>query len=149
MTHRPTPETQKTVEAAAGMGLPHEQIATLLGITDKTLRARYKLELKTGKAKANLEIASTTYKEALKGNPTLLIWWAKTQMGWKGEKQTVELTTPPGQPMEHRHTYGSTELLRDFYQHAAATGGIPAAALQGDGEDLGPDERTGEEPEGD
>ena len=134
------------------MGLPHEDIATLLAITDKTLRKKYKLELKSGKAKANLEIASTTYKEAIKGNPTLLIWWAKTQMGWKGEpvKQAVELTTPPGQPLEHRHTYGSTELLRDFYQHAATTtGALPVAAVRESDPDLGDDDEGRDVPEGD
>lgn len=139
--HKVTEETQKMVENASGIGLPHEQIATLIGITDKTLRKRYRRQLDSGKAKANMQIGSTLYTEAKKGNPTLLIWWTKTQMGWKSQ-ESVQLSTPPGQPLEHSHTYGSPELLKTFYaasQQALAGSSVPSGAA-----DLGQDQPPGD-----
>jgi hypothetical protein len=57
------------------------------------------------------------------------------------------ITTPPGQPIEHHHTYGSTELLKDFY--AAAERAVPAAPIPGGGEDMGQDDEGRDLPEGD
>jgi hypothetical protein len=123
-----TDESRKTVENAAGMGLPHEQIAFLIGVTDKTLRKKYRSELAGGKIKANLQIGATLFKKATGGDATCLIWWTKTQMGWR-EDRTLQLSTPPGRPLETTQTYvpGSPELLRDYYAKiAASTTAAPA-----------------------
>ena len=48
--HEPTAESRKLVESTSGLGLPHEQIAILVGIDDKTLRKYYRAELDAGKA---------------------------------------------------------------------------------------------------
>jgi hypothetical protein len=80
--HEPTDETRRLVESSSGIGLPHEQIATLLEIDDKTLRKWYRDELDKGKAKAHLKIAQTLFNKATKGDTTSLIWWTKTQMRW-------------------------------------------------------------------
>jgi len=55
--HKPTDESRRMVESTSGLGLPHEQIAILVGIDDKTLRKYYRTELDLGKAKANGQIA--------------------------------------------------------------------------------------------
>lgn len=138
--HVPTDELRVQVERAAGIGLPHEQIATLLGITDKTLRKKYRRELDLGMAKANVNVANAYYREVQKGNPTLLIWWTKTRLGWKEDK-TLELKTPPGQPLEHRHTYGSPEILQKFY---AASEAASQAALPEGGTAVGGDDEGGD-----
>ena len=65
--HQPTEETRKQVKAAAGFGLRHEKIAILLGITDKTLRRRYRKELDEGSAQAQYNVAGKTYEMAMKG----------------------------------------------------------------------------------
>jgi hypothetical protein len=80
--HIPTDEQKKLVESTSGLGLPHEQIASLVGIDDKTLRKHYRKELDEGKAKANSQIAKTLYSKATSGDTTALIWWTKTQMKW-------------------------------------------------------------------
>ena len=80
--HEPTDEKKKLVESTSGLGLPHEQIAILVGIDDKTLRKYYRTELDTGKAKANGQIAKTLFSKALAGDTTSLIWWTKSQMRW-------------------------------------------------------------------
>ena len=93
--HKPTDESRRMVESTSGLGLPHEQIAILVGIDDKTLRKYYREELDLGKAKANGQIAKTLYSKAVGGDTTSLIWWTKTQMKW-AETQKHELTGAEG-----------------------------------------------------
>ena len=96
--HEPTQETRKLVETSSGLGLPHESIAVLVGIDDKTLRKHYRAELDIGKAKANRQIAGTLFQKATAGDTTSLIWWTKTQMKWS-ETQKHEVTGADGEPL--------------------------------------------------
>jgi hypothetical protein len=82
----------------AGLGLPHTQIASILSISRESLEQKFKEELLRGKAKANSKIAQTLFQNAVKGNTALLIFWAKTQMGWK-EVSGLELTGKDGEPL--------------------------------------------------
>ena len=97
--HQPTAENKKLVESTSGLGLPHEQIATLIGIDDKTLRKHYRAELDLGKAKANGQIAKTLFNKALAGDTTSLIWWTKAQMRWS-ETVKNEMTGANGEPLQ-------------------------------------------------
>jgi hypothetical protein len=96
--HKPTDESRRMVESTSGLGLPHEQIAILVGIDDKTLRKYYRTELDTGKAKANGQIAKTLFSKAVAGDTTSLIWWTKTQMKWS-EIVKNEVTGADGEPL--------------------------------------------------
>ena len=96
--HIPSDEQRRLVESTSGLGLPHEQIAILVGIDDKTLRKHYRTELDTGKAKANSQIAKTLYSKAVAGDTTSLIWWTKSQMRWS-ETVKQELTGADGEPL--------------------------------------------------
>jgi len=97
--HEPTDEKRKLVESTSGLGLPHEQIAMLVGIDDKTLRKYYRQELNLGKAKANSQIAKTLYQKATAGDTTSLIWWTKAQMRWS-ETVKQEVTGLNGEPLQ-------------------------------------------------
>ena len=97
--HLTTDESKRMVESTSGLGLPHEQIAILVGIDDKTLRKHYRTELDMGKAKANGQIAKTLFSKATGGDTTALIWWTKTQLKW-AETQKHELTGADGAPLE-------------------------------------------------
>ena len=97
--HLPTPETQKLVESSSGLGLPHESIAVLVGIDDKTLRKHYRNELDMGKAKANGQIAKTLFSKAVAGDTTSLIWWTKSQMRWS-ETVKNEVTGADGEALQ-------------------------------------------------
>lgn len=97
--HQPTDETRRLVESSSGLGLPHESIAVLVGIDDKTLRKYYRHELDTGKAKAHGQIAKTLYQKALAGDTTSLIWWTKSQMRWS-ETIKNEVTGADGEPLQ-------------------------------------------------
>lgn len=99
ITHEPTAETRKLVETSSGLGLPHESIAALIGIDDKTLRKHYREELDIGKAKANGQIAKTLYQKALSGDTASLIWWTKAQMRWS-ETVKNEVTGANGEPLQ-------------------------------------------------
>jgi hypothetical protein len=96
--HIPTDETKRLVESSSGLGLPHESIAILVGIDDKTLRKHYRHELDLGKAKANGQIAKTLFQKATSGDTTSLIWWTKSQMRWS-ETVRQELTGENGAPL--------------------------------------------------
>ena len=96
--HIPTDDYKKQVEASAGLGLPHEQIAALIGIDDKTLRKHYRTELDVGKAKASASIAKSLYNKALGGDTTAMIWWTKAQMKWS-ETVKQELTGADGEEL--------------------------------------------------
>ena len=97
--HLPSPETRKLVESSSGLGLPHESIAVLVGIDDKTLRKHYRSELDMGKAKANGQIAKTLFSKAVAGDTTSLIWWTKSQMRWS-ETVKAEVTGADGEPLQ-------------------------------------------------
>ena len=95
LEHIPTDDQRRLVESTSGLGLPHEQIAMLVEIDDKTLRKHYRKELDLGKAKANSQIAKTLYQKAVAGDTTSLIWWTKAQMRWS-ETVKQELTGADG-----------------------------------------------------
>jgi hypothetical protein len=93
----PTDAERSQVEAMAGYGVPHEQIACIIrdGIDADTLKKHFRKELTQGKAKASAKIGQTLFQKATGGDTTAAIFWAKTQMGWK-EKQEIEHTGPNG-----------------------------------------------------
>lgn len=77
------------MEALSAFGMRHEAIAGHIGIDDKTLRSHYRDELSTGKDKANAKVAKALYEQATAGNTTAMIFWLKTQAGWR-EKSDVD-----------------------------------------------------------
>ena len=86
----PNDQDRKQVEALSGFGLPLEQIAILTcgGIDADTLRKHFSHELTSGKAKANSKVGQTLFQKATGGDTSAMIWWSKTQMGWKETKDT-------------------------------------------------------------
>lgn len=99
--HKPTDDLRRQIEQASGLGLPHDQIAALVGISDETLRKYYGPELAVGKAKASAQVAKTLFNKATVGqDTTAMIWWTKAQMRW-AETQRHENSGPEGGPQEH------------------------------------------------
>ncbi len=94
----PTDEERKQVEAMAGYGVPHDNIAALVrgGIDSDTLKKHFKQQLMQGKAKANAKVGQTLFQKATAGDTTAAIWWSKTQMGWK---DSVQISGDPDQPL--------------------------------------------------
>jgi hypothetical protein len=86
---KPTDKDRSLVESLSGYGLPFAQIAAITcgGIDEETLNKHFKKELVQGKAKANSKVGQTLFQKATGGDTTAMIWWSKTQMGWKETKE--------------------------------------------------------------
>ena len=94
----------KQVESLAANGLTQEQIASALGISERTLRSRkgeiadFADAIKRGKAKG-IALVTNKLMESIKGgNMTGMIFFLKTQAGWK-ETNVQELTGANGDPI--------------------------------------------------
>lgn len=81
--------TAKKVTAMSAYGTPQDEIAVLVGISAPTLRKLYKRELVKGMCKARLDVRQKLYECCMAGNIACLIFYAKTQLGWKEDKQDV------------------------------------------------------------
>ena len=97
--HEPTDDQRKKVQRASGLGLPHEQISALVGISPPTLRKYYSLELGLGKAESSAAIADTLFNKAQAGDTTAMIWWTKAQMRWS-ETSTMQMANADGTKIE-------------------------------------------------
>jgi len=85
----PTAEQRRTVKTMAGFGVPHEDIATFLGIDPKTLRKHFREELARGTVEANAKVAQSLFQMATQGkNVAAAIFWMKARAGWR---ERVEL----------------------------------------------------------
>lgn len=113
--HEPTPETRQLVQLHATVGTTQEDIARILGIDAKTLRKHYRDELDLSLAKANATIGGALFNKAKGGDTAAMIFWMKTQAGWK-EKSVVEGPGPNGEHLVTTldPTRMSAEALREF-----------------------------------
>jgi hypothetical protein len=80
--HEPDEKTRATVEAMVSYGIPHEDIAKVIGIDDKTLRKHYRTEIDTASAKANAQVAQRLYKKCMDDDTASIIFWLKTRAKW-------------------------------------------------------------------
>jgi len=78
---KPNDDHRRMVKSMAAMGIPHEQIATKIGIrSPKTLRRHFRDELDLGSTEANYKVAQTLFQMATSGEcPAATIFWAKTR----------------------------------------------------------------------
>ena len=88
-----TDENARMVTQLSGLGLPHEQICSILNISKPTIYKYYQEELIKGKATANAKISENLFKIATgtgREAVTACIFWLKTQARWT-EKQVLEI----------------------------------------------------------
>lgn len=98
--HEPTSEQRQLVQLHTTVGTTQETICRIVGIDLKTLRKHYRDELDLGKAKANAAIGGALFNKAKGGDTTAMIFWMKTNAGWKEttrhELDGVTITLPKG-----------------------------------------------------
>lgn len=111
---KPTSEQRKTVESMSGMGIPQEQICSIIGISDDTLRKYFDSEILTGQAKANTKIAQCLFNKATSGDTSALIFWAKTRLKWK-ETEKIEITGKDGGAIEVSND-SQLRLIQDVFK---------------------------------
>lgn len=143
--HAPTPEQRKTVEAAAGWGVPLETVAEHLGITFRTLRLRYRQEIARGRALAHLKVAKTMFEMATEARDVgALKWWTATQLKWSAAPSQVEVYTPPEKALVLRDD--REDSLAAYFRSQAA---LARPRVPGSGNGLEHDRPQGEAPSGD
>ncbi len=91
----PTDEDRRKVEHLAGLGVPLEHIAAVVGppggISRDVLTKWFGPEIAQGKAKAAEAISGTLYQRAMAGDTACLIWWSKTQLRWSPAPQEIRI----------------------------------------------------------
>jgi hypothetical protein len=100
--HEPTEKDRKQVSVMAGIGLTHDQIADVMGISDETLRKYYSKELKISASVMTAQVANNLYSIATskgQGSVSAAIFWMKTRGGWR-EKDRIEVTGKDGEPIQ-------------------------------------------------
>ena len=121
----PTQEELEQIRICSACGLTQEEIGKVIGKSvdwlkkhDEAARA-----IEEGRAVVKAKIGGSIIREAMKGNMTAAIFYAKTQMGWK--ERSV---------MEHEH-YDLTNLsdqeldaLEQLRSKIALAGGDPSGA---------------------
>jgi hypothetical protein len=95
MSIEPTDEQRRTVKAMSGFGVPHDNIATHIGIDPKTLRKHFREELDRGSIEATTKVAQSLFNMATQGNNVAAaFFWMKARVGWR-EKQEVQHSGEP------------------------------------------------------
>lgn len=79
----PTQAERRTVEHYVTLGYTQEQIASLMGVSETTLKNHCSDELKHGGLKVNAQIGGKLFQKAMGGDTAALIFWCKTRLGWK------------------------------------------------------------------
>jgi hypothetical protein len=74
---------REKVRHLAGLGVPQDDIAKIIGCSPKTLRKRFRDELDCGVAEANATISSCLFAAAKAGNIAAMIFWLKTRARWR------------------------------------------------------------------
>lgn len=86
--HKPDDASRKLVKSLSGIGVPQDDICAIVSVSKPTLHKHYRDDLDRGLAEANAKVAESLFKQAIGGNITAAIFWAKSRMGWS-EKQEI------------------------------------------------------------
>jgi len=78
-----TDATREKVRYLAGVGVPQDDIAKIVGCAPKTLRKRFRDELDRGVAEAKATISGYLFAAAKAGNIAAIIFWLKTRANWR------------------------------------------------------------------
>jgi transposase len=83
--HVVTDQNRRQVKALAGMGMPVDGIARVLGIGRSTIVKYYRDDLDQGSIEANAKVAQSLFEKATGDGPSAVqaaIFWLKTRARW-------------------------------------------------------------------
>ena len=90
-----TDATREKVRYLAGVGVPQDDIAKIVGCAPKTLRKRFRDELNRGVAEANAQVSGYLFAAAKAGNIAAIIFWLKSRANWR-ERRASDDSIPAG-----------------------------------------------------
>ena len=117
------------VSALTSFGVPQDEIAGFLGISDDTLRKYYAPEIARAATDRNAKVAAFLFRSA--SGETIpdgasysdclraAMFWLKTRAGWR-ETQSVELSGPGGGPVETKTSIDASRLSTDALREVLA-----------------------------
>jgi len=80
----PTEEQQRQVEELAGLGLRDNDIALIIGVSERTIKNKCRELLDSGRAKALEKVSRTAHQMAASGKwPVMTIFYLKVRGGWR------------------------------------------------------------------
>ena len=94
-----TKTNRNKVKSLASKGRTWKQIAAETGIAERTLQRHCGEEFEEGKAKAGSFVVGKLWKLIEDGHPASIMFFLKTQQGWK-ETSKTEITGANGGPIE-------------------------------------------------
>jgi hypothetical protein len=116
-----TDAMRERVRYLAGVGVPQDDIAKIIGCAPKTLRKRFRDDLDRGVAEANATMCGYLFASAKTGNIAAIIFWLKTR-AWR-ERMAPDGSIPGVDPESNSQTIlilpdnnrdpGLTEVLRN------------------------------------
>ena len=89
---------REKVRHLAGLGLPQDDIAKLVGCAPKTLRKRFRNELDRGVVEANATVIGYLLAAAKAGNIAAIIFWLKTRAHWRERPADEPSSAASGEP---------------------------------------------------
>ena len=87
---------REKVRYLAGLGVPQDDIAKIIGCAPKTLRKRFRDDLDRGVTEANATVSGYLLAAAKSGNVTAQIFWLKTRARWR-EGTAASARVPGGE----------------------------------------------------
>lgn len=119
--YEPDEKSRKQIAVMAGIGLTHDQIAKIMGVSDETLRKYYRDELDTGEARMNAAVAQNLYSIATskgQGAVAAAIFWMKTRANWR-EVNRTEVSGPEGSAIKTESVMSIDTTKMDATQREA------------------------------
>ena len=92
---RPKKELDEEVIARLSqIGCTQEEIGSVVGISARTLQRRYADLVAENKNKGKASLRKVLWKKTLKGDPKLLIWLSKNELGMVDKIHTTSTVEP-------------------------------------------------------
>lgn len=85
---------RERVRYLAGVGVPQDDIARIVGCAPKTLRKRFRDDLDRGIAEANATVCGYLFAAAKAGNISAIIFWLKSRVHWRERGAADAAPTP-------------------------------------------------------
>lgn len=113
----------------AGLGVPQDGIAKIIGCAAKTLRKCFRDDLDRGVAEANATMRGFLFAAAKAGNIAAIIFWLKTRAHWRERMTSDPVPSSDAEPSsqvmlvlpDNSRDPELTQVLRDAQEKYFAT----------------------------